>query len=212
MTTAATRGWSISLGPTFVTTLRAARRGRQSAWDAIYRELAPPLLGYARSQNAPDPEDLVGEVFLEVVRSLPRFEGDDEDRFRGWVFTIARRRLIDARRRSGRRPADLTAPAELAERAGGYEQDALERLSLDEVHALLAGLSEDQREVMVLRLVAGLRTAEIAEVTGRHPEAVKGLAKRAIARLRDLLDPNGRSADDQDGDGDASPPNGTGRR
>lgn len=147
-----------------------------------------------------------------MVRSLPRFEGDGEDRFRGWVFTIARRRLIDARRRSGRRPADLTAPAELAERAGAYEQDALERLSLEEVHALLACLSEDQREVMVLRLVAGLRTAEIAEVTGRHPEAVKGLAKRAIARLRELLGANGRSADDPSGDGDAPPPNGADRR
>lgn len=200
------------LGPTFVSVLRAARRGRQSAWDAIYRDLAPPLLGYARSQNAPDPEDLVGEVFLEVVRSLSRFEGDEEERFRGWVFTIARRRLVDARRRSGRRPADLTAPGELAERAGTYEDDALERLSLEDVRALLACLSEDQREVMVLRLVAGLRTAEIAEVTGRHPEAVKGLAKRAIARLREVLGTTGRSADDPPGDEDLPPPSEPGRR
>ncbi|MBS3939904.1 MAG: sigma-70 family RNA polymerase sigma factor [Actinobacteria bacterium] len=200
------------LGPTFVSVLRAARRGRQSAWDAIYRDLAPPLLGYARSQNAPDPEDLVGEVFLEVVRSLSRFEGDEEERFRGWVFTIARRRLVDARRRSGRRPADLTAPGVLAERAGTYEDDALERLSLEDVRALLACLSEDQREVMVLRLVAGLRTAEIAEVTGRHPEAVKGLAKRAIARLREVLGTPGRSADDPPGDEDVPPPSGPGRR
>lgn len=192
--------------------MRAARRGRQSAWDAIYRDLAPPLLGYARSQNAPDPDDLVGEVFLEVVRSLPRFEGDEEERFRGWVFTIARRRLIDARRRSGRRPADLTAPMELAERAGSYHDDVLERLSLDDVRALLSYLSEDQREVMVLRLVAGLRTAEIAEVTGRHPEAVKGLAKRALARLREVLGVAGRTADDTPDDDEPSPPSGPERR
>lgn len=169
------------------------------------------MLGYARSQSAPDPEDLVGEVFLEVVRSLPRFEGDEEERFRGWVFTIARRRLIDARRRSGRRPADLTAPAELAERAGGYEDAALERLSLDDVQQLLSWLSEDQREVMVLRLVAGLRTNEIAEVTGRHPEAVKGLAKRALARLREVLGA-GRSADGPLDGGEGTPPSGSGGR
>ncbi|MEX2503710.1 MAG: sigma-70 family RNA polymerase sigma factor [Egicoccus sp.] len=202
----------MSLGPTFATTLRAARRGRQSAWDAIYRDLAPPLLGYARSQNVPDPEDLVGEVFLEVVRSLPRFEGDEEERFRGWVFTIARRRLIDARRRSGRRPADLTAPAELAERAGAYEDDLPDRLSLDHVRKLLSHLSEDQRDVMVLRLVAGLRTAEIAEVTGRHPEAVKGLAKRALARLREVVSTPGRSADEPSGDEGPAPPRASGGR
>lgn len=189
----------------------AARRGRQSAWDAIYRDLAPPLLGYARSQNAPDPEDLVGEVFLEVVRSLGRFEGHEEERFRGWVFTIARRRLIDARRRSGRRPTELTEPAELAERAGSYEEDALARLSLDDVRSLLSCLSEDQREVMVLRLVAGLRTNEIAEVTGRHPEAVKGLAKRALARLREVLGA-GRSADGPLDGGEGTPPSGSGGR
>ncbi|MFA9443973.1 RNA polymerase sigma factor [Egicoccus sp. AB-alg6-2] len=193
-------------------TLRAARRGRQSAWDAIYRDLAPRLLGYARAQGAPDPEDLVGEVFLEVVRSLPRFTGSAEEQFRAWVFTIARRRLIDVRRRAGRRLLQLSAPQELEAALGGFDEDALARLSLEHVLDLLGHLSDDQREVLVLRLVVGLRTGEIAAVTDRHPEAVKGLAKRGLARLRERLAVGERHADADVADEPTPPPLGGGRR
>lgn len=205
------RGRTIPLGPAFPRTLRAARRGRQAAWDALYREFAPALLGYARAQRAPDPEDLVGEVFLDVVRSLGRFHDEDEDSFRAWLFTIARRRLIDARRASGRRPSAATEPVEL-ERLGGTSEDELEALSLEAVLALLARVSEEQREVLVLRVVAGLRLNEIAEVTGRHPEAVKALSKRGLARLRHLLSADGRAADDPALPEPSAPPDPTPRR
>jgi RNA polymerase sigma factor (sigma-70 family) len=149
---------------------------------------------------------VVGEVFLEVVRSLHRFHGDEAG-FRSWVFTIAHRRLIDARRATRRRPVD-PAPAEDLEPAlPAVEGEApvLEQASTDAVLALLGRLGEDQREVLVLRLVAGLTTREVAEVTGRSPEAVKGLAKRGLARLRALLgvDP-GTAAGVQQADGATS--------
>jgi RNA polymerase sigma-70 factor, ECF subfamily len=127
-------------------------------------------------------------VFLELVRSLDRFDGDEAG-FRSWVFTIAHRRLIDARRAAGRRPAD-PAPADALEPAlPPVDGDAalLEQASTEEVLRLLDRLGDDQREVLVLRLVAGFTTAEVAEVTGRSGEAVKGLAKRGLARLRVLL-------------------------
>jgi RNA polymerase sigma factor (sigma-70 family) len=131
---------------------------------------------------------VVGEVFVEVVRSLTRFEGDEAG-FRSWIFTIAHRRMIDARRAAGRRPVVPTPNEDLEPSlppvAG--ETMAFERASTDEVLTLLDRLGDDQREVLVLRLVAGLTTREIAEVTGRNPEAVKGLAKRGLARLRVLL-------------------------
>jgi RNA polymerase sigma factor (sigma-70 family) len=178
---------SASLGDDFERTLRGARRGRQRAWDELYGDLAPPLLGYLRAQRAPDPEDLLGEVFVELVRSLHRFEGDEAG-FRAWVFTIAHRRLIDARRSAARRPVTPVPTADLEpDLPAGGDEIALERLSTGEVIDLLGRLGDDQREVLVLRLVAGLRTAEVAEVTGRSPEAVKGLSKRGLARLRHLL-------------------------
>jgi RNA polymerase sigma factor (sigma-70 family) len=182
------RGDPPTLGDAFDRTLRGARRGRQRAWDELYRDLAPPLLGYLRTQRAADAEDVVGEVFVEVVRSLHRFEGDEAG-FRSWVFTIAHRRLIDARRASMRRPVDPTPTEDLEPALTPTDGDAvvLERASTAEVLALLDRLGDDQREVLVLRLVAGFTTREVAEVTDRSPEAVKGLAKRGLARLRQLL-------------------------
>ncbi|MER3453471.1 MAG: hypothetical protein C4344_07565, partial [Acidimicrobiia bacterium] len=59
------------------------------------------MLGYLRAQGAREPEDLLGEVFLQVTRYLPRFRGDATD-LRRWVFTIARHRLVDDQRRRAR--------------------------------------------------------------------------------------------------------------
>jgi RNA polymerase sigma factor (sigma-70 family) len=149
-------------------------------------------------------------VFLEVVRSLPRFEGDEAG-FRSWVFTIAHRRLIDARRAARRRPTDTAPNEDLEPALPPVEGDAplLAQASTEEVVALLGRLGEDQREVLVLRLVAGLSTREVAEVTGRSPEAVKGLAKRGLARLRVLLGvPDAQQADEVAPADDASPPDG----
>ena len=50
-----------------------ARAGDQDAWTAIYRALSPAVLGYMRSLGAEEPEDLLGEVFIHVVRGMPPF-------------------------------------------------------------------------------------------------------------------------------------------
>jgi len=154
----------------------------------LYRDLAGPLLGYVTARGARDPEDLVGEVLLHVVRDLDRFEGNEAG-FRSWVFTIAHRRLIDARRALDRRPSQPASDEELEAvlPRSSTEPDVLERLSTERVLRLLGQLTDDQREVLVLRVVAGLRAGEIAEVTGRQPDAVKALQKRGIRRLRAVL-------------------------
>lgn len=64
--------------------LEAARDGDEGAWAEIFQELAPVVLGYLRSNGAPDPDDTLGEVFLQVSRDIKAFEGD-ERRFRAWV-------------------------------------------------------------------------------------------------------------------------------
>src|SRR5438067_382498 len=81
----------------------------------VYRLLAPAVLGYLRTQGVPDPEDVTGEVFLQVARDLHRFKGDD-DALRRWVFTIAHHRMVDSHRRRARRPAvvDLEVPEQAA--------------------------------------------------------------------------------------------------
>lgn len=169
--------------------LIAARRGDDAAWAEIYHDLAGPILGYLRAQRAPDPDDLLGETMLQVVRDVRRFEGD-EDGFRSWVFTIAHRRLLDARRRRNRKPAeaqDTTLLEAALPPVSAAEPAALAELELDDVLTVLDRITEDQREVLLLRLLADLDVAQTAEATGRTPDAVKALSKRGLDRLRTLL-------------------------
>lgn len=180
----------MALGAEFPRTLRAARRGRERAWDAIYTDLAPVVLGYLRGRGFPDPEDVCSETFLDVVRGVDRFAGDERD-FRSWVLTIAHHRGLDAVRHRDRRATEPTEAGTLeagspTERAA--EDLALAGLATEDTVAVLRALPDAQREVLLLRVLAGLTAGEIAEVTGRHREAVKGLQKRAIARLREVLD------------------------
>ncbi len=146
-----------------------------SAADA-YRSLAPAVLGYLRAERAADPEDVLGEVFLQVARDIGRFKGDD-DALRRWVFSIAHNRLVDAHRRRARRPVvDGPAPPE---QQAPPPPDAFD----PELVEALAGLSADQREVVVLRFVADLPLEAVARVTGRKVGAVKSLQHRALENL-----------------------------
>jgi RNA polymerase sigma-70 factor (ECF subfamily) len=149
--------------------------------EAVYRRLAPAVLGYLRSQGAPDPEDVLSEVFLQVARSLPRFRGDD-DHLRAWVFTIARNRLIDERRRRAARPA--IADRELPDGPAPADEQAVD----PDLLAALAQLTDDQREVVALRFVADISLEEVASITGRTPGAVKSMQHRALAQLARILD------------------------
>lgn len=173
------------LGPDFDSMLQAARVGAEWAWAGIYRDLAPIVLRYLRAQGSAEPEDLLGEVFVSVVRKLPTFQGEEPE-FRAWVFTIARNALIDAWRRDGRRPVDYVADPLLldARQVLSAEDDAMRRLAHERVSATLGRLSPHQREVVFLRVIAGLSIDECARVLGKRPGAVKSLQARGLAAIR----------------------------
>ena len=170
----------------FLLTLQAARRGSELAWAALYRELAPGVIGYLRAQRAPEPEDLAGEVFLEVVRDLHRFEGD-RHQFRSWIFTIAHLRLLDARRRGARRPVDPSPLDDLAGGVGNAEDEALASIGAKRIERLLAGLTPDQRDVLLLRVVGDLSVDQVATILAKRPGTVRVLQHRGLARLRRQL-------------------------
>jgi len=164
--------------------LGAARQGDEDAWQELYRDLAPVVLGYLRANGAPDPEDVLSEVFLQVARDITRFEGD-EPGFRSWVFTITHHRLIDARRHSARRPVELTPePPEPADQADDAAEEALARIGVEEVARLLEALSEEQRAVLLLRVLADMSIEDVARAVGKRPGAVKALQRRGLAAVR----------------------------
>ncbi len=168
----------------FTTLLDAAREGSEAAWQELYDGLAPAVLGYLRANNAPDPEDVLSEIFLQVARDISRFEGE-EPGFRSWVFTIAHHRLIDARRHTARRPVDLSPePPEPIGQADDAAEEALARIGIEEVHRVLALLSEDQRAVLLLRVLGDMSVEDVAKAVGKRPGAVKALQRRGLAAVK----------------------------
>lgn len=184
----------VAIGARFPDVLEAARKGAEWAFEALYRDLAPPVLGYLRGQAAAEPEDLASEVFVGVVRNLRTFEGD-ERAFRAWVFSIAHRRLMDERRRLSRRREEPTDPQQIATAlsealAGHVEEEALSGSVIAEA---LAHLSPDQRAVFLLRTLVDLSVAEVASLLGKRKGAVKALQRRAIRALARHIEREGVS-------------------
>ena len=166
----------------------AAREGSAAAFEQLYRTMAGQVSSYLRWHRASDPDGLTNDVFVQVHRNLAGFSGDEAG-FRSWVFTIAHHRMIDDRRRANRQPrVDGEAGVEEHMGTGDVEDDVLAWLAHDRVRDLLAVLSRDQRDVVLLRIVADLSVEEVARMLGKREGAVKALQHRALNALRRHID------------------------
>ena len=175
-------------GLPFDDVLTAAQAGAAWAFEVLYRDLAPAVTGYLRLHGAAEPDDLASETFLGVFTGLAGFSGD-EGALRAWVFTIAHRRLVDDWRRRSRRPQVAGELDDLTGLVGGdVEDDVLVRFGAADVHRLCAGLPDDQRAVLLLRILADLTVDQVAQVMGRSTASVKALQRRGLRTLRDQLE------------------------
>jgi RNA polymerase sigma-70 factor (ECF subfamily) len=174
-----------SLREQFPRILAAACAGGEWAWRELYDAIAPQLTRYLRARGVPEPDDVVGETFVKVVRYIDGFEGD-EAAFRTWVFTIGRNLVVDDLRRRARRPVDAVTDDRLAASGprGDAEDDAMQDLAVAHVEEILEHLSVDQRDVLLLRILGGLTIAEIAQVVGKKEGALKMLQARGLAAIR----------------------------
>lgn len=174
--------------PTFEVSLIAAQSGQPRAFEALYRALSPAVCRYLWLNGAVDPEGLANEVFLGVFTGLGSFSGGEPE-FRSWVFTIVHRRLIDDRRQVGRRPVTAGFEPDSVQgiSGGDVEDDAMGTLALDRMRDVLACLTPDQRQVLLLRLVSDLTVDQVAEATGKSAAAVKSLQRKGLDGLRRRL-------------------------
>lgn len=174
----------MSLERRFDDVLAAAGAGAEWALAELYRHLHPRILRYLRALEPSEAEDLASDVWLDVARGLGRFEGD-ERAFRAWAFTIARRRLVDLRRRRARRATFPAEPERLVEHGGrgDVEDEAMAELTTEAALARIASLPPDQAEVVLLRVLGGLGVGEVAGIMGKRPGAVRVLQHRALRRL-----------------------------
>lgn len=142
------------------------------------------------------PEDLAAETWLQVVRDLHGFRGGSAE-FRAWLFTVARHRAIDhGRARAARPVVPVADPGSNGARPQAShpsaEQDATEREATAAALRLVATLPVEQAELVMLRVVAGLDVATVAELVGKKPGTVRVAVHRALKSL--ARDPRVRSA------------------
>jgi RNA polymerase sigma-70 factor, ECF subfamily len=170
--------------------LKAVRRGDPNAITCLYRAEQPRLLRVLQAEVGDAADDVASQTWLEIMRTIDRFEGDARG-FRSLLFTIARRRVNDHRRRRIRRPAAPTEPMELYvvhDVGPGVESEALARVGADDAIRILRDQLDPQDvEILLLRVVADLPAEDVAEIVGLSPGAVRVRQHRAVKRLATAL-------------------------
>lgn len=166
-----------------------ARQGDKPALAELCAEFYPRVLKFMHYRVGPRfAEDLASEVFLKAVRAI----GTQSGSFPAWLFRIAANVVTDHHRASAtRREASMTEGA-LASAASRDQPAAAVARKLDIARAL-EQLTDDQRELVTLKFIEGLSNAEIGEITGRSPEAIRVLQFRALAAMRQFLNREERS-------------------
>lgn len=156
-------------------------------FTAAYQHLSPRVLGYLRSQGVEDPESVTHEVFLGLYQMFDRIGGGDND-VKTMTFSIAHARAVDHHRSRVRQPHTVAFdPGSDSRRSPSAEDAASDSLGEHGILRLVDTLGDEQREAVLLRIVAGLTLDETAQVMDKSVGAIKQLQRRALESLRDSL-------------------------
>jgi RNA polymerase sigma-70 factor (ECF subfamily) len=163
--------------------VRRAARGEEEAAAELFDHYHPRVYRYALSKlgNDQDAQDVAAEVFAKVLKELDRFRWKGAG-FEAWLFRIASNLVVDQHRRSGREQVreQITEEVDPVTPEGVFARIEVR----GELERYLSELSDDQREVLLLRFAGGLDTNEVGRVMGRKANAVRQLQFRALDALR----------------------------
>ncbi|MCJ7795821.1 MAG: sigma-70 family RNA polymerase sigma factor [Thermoleophilia bacterium] len=170
--------------------VEAARTGEEGAIEALYRTYYPVVYRYAlfRVGSATAAEDVTSQVFLGMVRHLPRFSWKGKP-FVAWLYAIAQKQVAQHHRSAGRAAptVGLEQAEELIADTAGPDATVHERERRLRLAGALRMLPESQREVVLLRYVLSLSLAETAAAVDKTEGAIKQLQLRGLATLKDIL-------------------------
>ena len=158
------------------------------AFEVLYRRWISPVFRYLyiRTGNKTDAEDLTSQVFLAVYQQIPRYR--HQGNFAGWLFTIARNCANQWMKHVVREHADLKADP--PDGALPLINKVMQDEALAQLRQQVMALSENERELLYLRYVAGLSFPAMAKVLHRREEAVKKALYRLQARLYQSMEEN----------------------
>jgi RNA polymerase sigma-70 factor, ECF subfamily len=182
--------------------LDRARQGDSEALSMLYHRFLPAIFGYVATR-VPDratAEDLTADVFLRMVEGIDRLRASDEAGFSAWLLRIARMTVAGYYRQREKHPMPVPLPNEDVEERQREPRMLLEesaasdpsylveaREDWQEVVQAINLLTEEQRQVLVGRLILGYDVAMVAQMVGKKANAVKALQFRALQSLHRLL-------------------------
>ncbi len=186
----------------FAALMRKARRRDEEALAALYQRALPVIYHYVLARlGRPDlVEDVVSEVFLVMVESIPDLRAEHEAGFFAWLIQIAQGKVSRAIRQLKRQATyHASFPGSLADEeqflvepmANDLLSDpaALQewRETLQELGLALGSLSNEQQVVVIGRFLAGQSIEDLARALGKQPGAVRALQFRALGALAERL-------------------------
>jgi RNA polymerase sigma-70 factor (ECF subfamily) len=166
---------------------RATQRDRD-AFSQLYTLYVDRIYRYVRLKlgNATEADDITSAVFFNAWRTIHNFSPQRESSFAAWLFRLAHNAVVD-RFRSMRDTISLDASdqrAAIHSVQPGPEAQVERKLTIHELSVALGLLTEEQREVVLLRFVEGMSAREVGDVMGKQEGAVRGMQFRAIEALR----------------------------
>jgi RNA polymerase sigma-70 factor (ECF subfamily) len=162
-----------------------------AAFGELYNRYFDRVFRYVRLKtgNTVEAEDVVAAVFLNAWRMIDRFSPKHEASFAAWIFRLAHNALVDRYRRM-REVASLDVAVDPVVGHELYVNPEAElewRLTIAELHQALRSLTDEQREVVLLRFVEGLSAREVGKIMGKREGTIRGMQFRAIEALRRAL-------------------------
>lgn len=166
--------------------LRALSAGDRAAFAQLVDRWQTRLINffYRATGNRADAEDLAQETFIELNRAAARYEA--QGTFNAFIFTLARRRLIDSYRKKSRRPLEFVDPGDYFMQSQPDERDQSREIE-EAFHRALAALPDNQRNAILMRQQQELSYEEIAQALEASVSAVKTWIHRARTHLRQEL-------------------------
>ncbi len=161
-----------------------AVRADQDAWEHLYRRSYSRLYAYARRRLTSDTaaDDAVSETMLRALDRAHTFTWQGAG-FDAWLYGILRNVVLESNRQGGRSRA-IGETADLAAGDADPLEAVVQRDRQTEVRTAFGRLSQDDQDLLELRVVAGLSAEGVAEITDRSAGAVRMAQSRALGRLR----------------------------
>jgi len=168
--------------------IEGAKSDDSASLERLCEYVYPRIYGYVyyRIHHPEDTEDLTSEVILKMIKALKNQRGN----FHAWIYKIAANTIIDFyRKRAKRAEVSFTElPHEIPDKSPAFSEQVLTQ---ERLRKALNNITEEQRQVIILKFIQGYNNEEVAKIMGKSIGAAKVLQFRALRSLRKYLERKG---------------------